>query len=103
MKSFTFATAILFAAIASVVKADNCTPGLVYCGHSLISKGNYRAQLDQVYQDVKGITVTSTDGDVWNGDLFSCDGGRSGTVTWLQSCANGVCDDNGNGKSDTCA
>lgn len=64
--------------------------------------GNYRGELDQLYQDKLGITVTDTDGDVWNGDLFSCIGGRSGVVARIQACPNGVCNDNGNGKNDTC-
>ncbi|KDR83275.1 hypothetical protein GALMADRAFT_57764 [Galerina marginata CBS 339.88] len=98
MKTTSFATAILLAAVG-IVQADNCNAGLNYCGHSLISKG----QLDQLYRDVLGITVSSANGDVWNGDLFACNGGRSGVVTRIQACPSGVCTDNGNGKSDTCA
>ncbi|KAF8905227.1 hypothetical protein CPB84DRAFT_1771951 [Gymnopilus junonius] len=102
MKFVAFATTVLLAA-AGIVKANNCTSGLDYCDHSLIAKGNYQGQLDRLYQDVLDITVTSTDGNVWNGDLFTCVGGRSAVVKHLQACPNGLCNDNGNGKSDTCA
>ncbi|KIM92218.1 hypothetical protein PILCRDRAFT_115522 [Piloderma croceum F 1598] len=95
MKSF--ATLMAMVALAGCALADNCTPGLNYCGSSLLKKGNYQAQIDQALADA-GVQ------EVDNGEsaLFACEGGSNGVIKFLQECTVGECVDAGTGRSDYC-
>ncbi|KAJ6459270.1 hypothetical protein C8R45DRAFT_879847 [Mycena sanguinolenta] len=95
MKSF-FALVAL-ASLAGIALADNCTPGLDYCGYSLISKGNYQGQIDQAL-----LCAGVSEEDSGHSALFACLGGPSGLVTYRRSCEVGRCIDGGSGLSDHC-
>lgn len=101
-------------ALATFAMARNCTPGLNYCGSTLlaigksnwielgfvfdshITIGDYQAQIDQSLAD-------AGQGNANNGrdDLFQCIGGDNGVIKFLQYCGNG-CKDEGSGVSDRC-
>lgn len=103
-----------FLALAGSVVARNCTPGLNYSGHTLLSigssesfllvslvcltlTGNYQPQIDQSLFD-NG--VTSADGG--RGVLFHCVGGANGNIQYLSKCGVGNCVDAGAGVNDFC-
>ncbi|KAJ7613086.1 hypothetical protein FB45DRAFT_1036615 [Roridomyces roridus] len=77
--------------------ADNCNVPLLYCGHSLLAKGNYQPQIDQCLFDNNHLTL-----DNGQSVLFGCIGGPNGVIQFLQDCGLNRCRDNGNGKNDTC-
>jgi len=85
-------------AFASCALANNCTPGLDYCGLTLLHKGNYQAQIDQAIADA-GVP------EVDNGKsaLFFCEGGDNGVIKFIEECTVGKCVDAGTGESDYCA
>ncbi|KAJ6586075.1 hypothetical protein B0H19DRAFT_925702 [Mycena capillaripes] len=85
------------ASLASLTLADNCTPGLTYCGSSLIKKGNYQAQIDQALFSAGVVEV-----DSGHSALFFCEGGSGGVISYRKSCAVGKCVDAGKGKDDHC-
>ncbi|KAJ8058578.1 hypothetical protein OCU04_012755 [Sclerotinia nivalis] len=76
--------------------ARNCTPGLNYCGRTLLSIGKYQPQIDQSLADAG---VGEADGGA--DDLFHCVGGSNGVISFLKYCVNG-CKDEGSGVSDVC-
>ncbi|KAF9465348.1 hypothetical protein BDZ94DRAFT_1254337 [Collybia nuda] len=47
---FTAVLAAIFIAAPSFVIADSCNRGGVYCGQSLLNKGNYRDHIIQVLE-----------------------------------------------------
>ncbi|KAJ7182436.1 hypothetical protein C8R43DRAFT_1054372 [Mycena crocata] len=95
MKQTTGLTAIVFA--ATLALANNCTPGLTYCGSSLIKKGNYQAQIDQALADA-GVREV----DSGHSSLFHCEGGPNGVISYVASCDVGKCVDAGKGQDDHC-
>lgn len=122
MKSFTVATttASILLAIGSAM-AGNCTPGLNYCGstlmdigkqntstvidtgmqtsranHVFLVKGHYQSQIDQAISDA-GVPEL----DNGHESLFHCIGGDNGVISYLGDCPNG-CHDAGHGNSDYC-
>ncbi|KAL1985853.1 hypothetical protein VTN96DRAFT_7345 [Rasamsonia emersonii] len=95
MKSFTIATTTTII-LAIGAMARNCTPGLNYCGSTLLDIGHYQSQIDQAIADA-GVP------EVDNGreSLFHCIGGDNGVIKYLGDCPNG-CHDAGAGNSDYC-
>ncbi|KAF2660302.1 hypothetical protein K491DRAFT_589482 [Lophiostoma macrostomum CBS 122681] len=85
MKTPTLIT-LLTAALAlpaSLVLADSCNRGGVYCGSSLLRKGNYRNHIIQVLQQVG----QPTDDAHVQDSIFDClDGGN---IRFRGYCANG--------------
>ncbi|KFY77063.1 hypothetical protein V499_03468 [Pseudogymnoascus sp. VKM F-103] len=92
---FTLLAAAL-AVFATGAIADNCKPGLFYCGSTLVSKGKYQAQIDQAIHDAGQQEI-----DNGKDDLFYCVGGNQGVIDWQKRCAGG-CIDAGTDKSDHC-
>ncbi|KAG6357781.1 hypothetical protein INS49_013660 [Diaporthe citri] len=95
MKTTTLITAALVA-FTPLVQADNCTPGLNYCGYGLLRKGNY-------YNQINAALLTnrqSTDSNHINQSLFMCIGGNNGDISFIKYC--GTCQDGGSGRSDHC-
>ncbi|KAG6189319.1 hypothetical protein E4U10_005004 [Claviceps purpurea] len=71
------------AVVSPVVQARGCTPGLTYCGHTLMTYGYSGAQ------------------SLGSGTLYRCQSG--GSVTELKTCSFGtVCVDGGGGNDDFC-
>ncbi|PMD60383.1 uncharacterized protein K444DRAFT_560923 [Hyaloscypha bicolor E] len=91
---FTRTTMII--ALATAAVARNCTPGLKYCGRTLLDIGNYADQIAQALAD-------SNKGDSNGGrdDLFNCIGGSSGVIKFESICSNG-CATEPAGVSDKC-
>ncbi|KFY25952.1 hypothetical protein V491_01539 [Pseudogymnoascus sp. VKM F-3775] len=87
--------ATVLAVFATGAIADNCTPGLEYCGKTLLSVGKYQEQIDQAVYDAKQQLL-----DNGKGDLFYCIGGDNGVIQWKAHCTE--CIDAGHGKSDFC-
>ncbi|KAJ7741073.1 hypothetical protein B0H16DRAFT_1728711 [Mycena metata] len=86
--------------LATLVLARNCTPGLIYCGSTLtaIATGNaYQDQIDHAPFAARVVEV-----DKGQSDLFFCQGGASGVISYVASCAVGQCVDGGSGKNDHC-
>ncbi|KAF3017070.1 hypothetical protein E8E14_006212 [Neopestalotiopsis sp. 37M] len=76
--------------------ARNCTPGLNYCGSTLLDIGDYQPQIDQALADAgEGNDNHARD------YLFHCAGGDNGVIEFLQRCEHG-CKDAGGGVSDRC-
>ncbi|KAK2757014.1 hypothetical protein FQN54_004983 [Arachnomyces sp. PD_36] len=94
MKLTLLATAL--AAFTAGAIADNCVPGLFYCGSTLVGKGNYQGQIDQAIHDAGQPEI-----DNGANDLFYCVGGDSGVIDWQRLCTSG-CIDAGAGNSDHC-
>lgn len=111
---FTLLAAVL-AVFTTGAIADNCKPGIFYCGHTLSSKGkthshssflktklnrmflgHYQAQIDQAIHDAGQQEI-----DNGKDDLFYCVGGGNGVIDWQKRCASG-CIDAGTDKSDHC-
>ncbi|OBT72001.1 hypothetical protein VF21_08589 [Pseudogymnoascus sp. 05NY08] len=92
---FTLVATVL-AMFATSAIADNCTPGLNYCGKTLMAVGKYQAQIDQAVYD-RGQQLLNNG----LGDLFHCVGGDNGVIQWISHCCNG-CVDAGRGHSDYC-
>ena len=59
--------------------------------------GNYQPQIDQNTFDRTGLVEDNNGANA----LYSCGGGRSGVIGYLQLCSGG-CQDNGSGTSDQC-
>ncbi|KAK6224174.1 hypothetical protein LQW54_000323 [Pestalotiopsis sp. IQ-011] len=74
--------AVIFAA-ASAVVADSCNRGGVYCGSSLLRKGNYR---EHITDTLKTVGVDTDEAHVQNG-LFNCLSG--GDIQYIEYCING--------------
>ncbi|KIM41489.1 hypothetical protein M413DRAFT_27828 [Hebeloma cylindrosporum] len=85
-------------AFAGFALARNCTPGLRYCGSTLLDIGNYQGQIDQALADA-GVQ------EVDNGKsaLFFCQGGDNGVIQFIRECTVGQCVDAGTGNDDHCA
>ncbi|KZP21001.1 hypothetical protein FIBSPDRAFT_826391 [Athelia psychrophila] len=95
MKSTVIAAAVALL-FASCVVARNCTPGLNYCGQTLVNIGRYQQQINQALSDADQTKINNG-----LGDLFHCVGGNNGDINWVQHC--GKCTDGGAGSSDYCA
>ncbi|KAJ7476447.1 hypothetical protein FB451DRAFT_1087230 [Mycena latifolia] len=95
MKSATVAFASLLVLVTSVV-ARNCTPGLNYCGRTLLEIGKYQPQIDQALADAH-----QGEADGGADDLFGCAGGPNGVITFIRFCNNG-CKTEPTGVSDVC-
>ncbi|KAE9392380.1 hypothetical protein BT96DRAFT_830690 [Gymnopus androsaceus JB14] len=80
---------------ASVVKADSCNDSGVYCGQSLLNKGNYMDHIIQVLQANK----QPTDKQHIIDSLF--DYVSNGDIVYEEFCANG-CGGIGNTEDDFC-
>ncbi|KAI2468680.1 hypothetical protein F4781DRAFT_397513 [Annulohypoxylon bovei var. microspora] len=91
-----FATvAIAFTAVLSgFVSAKSCHSGGVYCGYSLIKRGDYR---DDIVTQLNGVHQ-STDNTHIQQSLFGC--GNHGTISFKQYCKNGCI--GGDKKDDYC-
>ncbi|EFY89042.1 hypothetical protein J3458_015223 [Metarhizium acridum] len=85
-------------AIAPLALADNCTGGLSYCGSSLLKKGRYTDQINQALL----VAGQPDDYNHVHNSIFYCLGGSSGAIQYTTYCS-GSCQDNGQGRSDTCA
>ncbi|KAJ6475379.1 hypothetical protein C8R45DRAFT_1009964 [Mycena sanguinolenta] len=93
MKSTIF-VALLVLATGAI--ARNCTPGLNYCGRTLLDIGKYQPQIDQALHDAH-----AGEANHGNDDLFHCVGGDSGVITFIKYCANG-CHTKPSHVSDVC-
>ncbi|KAJ7261113.1 hypothetical protein C8J57DRAFT_1719866 [Mycena rebaudengoi] len=91
-------TAILVAlGSASFVVAKNCTPGLQYCGRTLLCIGNYIEQMDAAVKKAK------IDPNHVLDTLYYRVGGTNGDIRVIKDCGAGACIDGGEGNSDRCA
>ncbi|KFY21536.1 hypothetical protein V493_07329 [Pseudogymnoascus sp. VKM F-4281 (FW-2241)] len=89
--------ATVLAVLATGAIAENCTPGLNYCGKTLLAVGKYQPQIDQaVYGAGKQLL------NYGKGDLFYCVGGDNGVIRWKAHCGKG-CVDGGRGDNDYCS
>ncbi|KAJ7251968.1 hypothetical protein C8J57DRAFT_1077717 [Mycena rebaudengoi] len=83
----TFATFTAFfttLASASILEArDSCNSGGVYCGTSLLNKGNYRNHIVQVLME----NSQPTDEAHIDNSLFDCISG--GEIRFISFCARG--------------
>ncbi|RAH53034.1 hypothetical protein BO85DRAFT_523869 [Aspergillus piperis CBS 112811] len=92
-----FSTVLLTLGAASGAFAYGCTEGLIYCGTSLIKKGDY-------YEDIVASLERSdqpTTSDFILYSRFICTADEDFLV-WVDKCADGACKDNGSGHDDTC-
>jgi hypothetical protein len=129
MKSISVLTAFIVLFATSAL-ADNCTPGLHYCGSTLLQVGPYYCVSSSSFLLLTTLSSAFTllslhssltpkigkyqaqidqalsDAGVpkTNGgkaDLFDCIGGDNGMIKYLKSCAG--CINGGQGNSDFCA
>ncbi|KAI1253579.1 hypothetical protein MGN70_005789 [Eutypa lata] len=83
------------AALAGFVAADSCNSGGVYCGYSLIAKGDYR---DDIVTELSA-SGYSTDETSIQQSLFNClDNGQIDVTSY---CANGCV--GGDSSDDYCS
>ncbi|KAI1750276.1 hypothetical protein F4782DRAFT_532598 [Xylaria castorea] len=99
MKGFTATIAILAMAGSAIAATGgtlaSCHKGGLYCGQSLLNRGNYNDHIIQVLEANGQPTDTA---HIVN-SRFSC--GSNGDITFLQYCANG-CSGVGNTDDDYC-
>ncbi len=109
------AVVVALAAAVAPVAADNCKPGLYYCGHVLLQLGikySHRHLTDclltlctgRYYPQIVEALVkvgSSTDANHVNHSLFYCKGGANGDIYRVSYCSNG-CHDGGRGRNDYC-
>ncbi|KAI0468902.1 hypothetical protein F4859DRAFT_516649 [Xylaria cf. heliscus] len=88
------ATIVLLATAGSAV-AKSCKKNGLYCGQSLINRGNYNDHIIQVLETAGQPTDTA---HILN-SRFSC--GSNGDITFLQFCAKG-CSGVGSTDDDYC-
>ncbi|KAI9903453.1 hypothetical protein N3K66_002805 [Trichothecium roseum] len=69
--------------VAMGVAADSCNKGGVYCGQSLLNKGNYR---DHITETLRAAGVPDDESHIING-LFDCLGG--GDIRYRDYCGGG--------------
>ncbi|EJD37676.1 hypothetical protein AURDEDRAFT_49312, partial [Auricularia subglabra TFB-10046 SS5] len=69
--------------VATLVVADSCNRGGVYCGQSLLKKGNYH---DHIVAVLTSVGQPTDETHVVN-SLFNCLSG--GEITYQGFCANG--------------
>ncbi|EMR62649.1 hypothetical protein MGN70_010943 [Eutypa lata] len=93
MKSTAVLTTIF--ATAAVVFADSCNRGGVYCGISLLNKGNYR---DHIIQVLLANGQPTDEAHIQN-SLFDCV--SDGNINYVQYCGNG-CGGTGSTDPDFC-
>ncbi|KAJ3499013.1 hypothetical protein NLG97_g666 [Lecanicillium saksenae] len=86
------------AALVTAATANNCTPGFMYCGSSLLKKGAYDNQIRQALRE----SGQPTDGNHIVNSVFNCQGGPNGDIRYLYIC-DGHCIDGGDGKDDYCS
>jgi hypothetical protein len=91
MKTNIFIT-LFFITSITMINGDNCRVGLYYCGSTLMTLGDYAAQIAQAGR--------SDDRSVTNNMIFYCVGGPDGTISEEAACSNGC---KNNGEGDTCA
>lgn len=89
------------AIISPVVQA--CTPGLDYCGYTLLEYGEGQSLRD-LKADASGSVTNILPILGWHGiyptGLYHCD--HSGSVRMIKHCTYGGCRDRGTGNSDFC-
>lgn len=88
-------TITVVAALAITIAAKSCHSGGMYCGQSLLNRGNYENHIIQVLE-AEGQQTTETYID---NSLFSC--GSGGDITYVQYCDNG-CNGVGSDDADAC-
>ncbi|KAG5459444.1 MAG: hypothetical protein BJ554DRAFT_153 [Olpidium bornovanus] len=74
--------AVILASVTAVV-ADSCNRGGVYCGSSLLRKGNYRAH---IIETLLAVGVTADEKHIQN-SKFDCLSG--GDIVYREYCAAG--------------
>ncbi|KAI0193879.1 hypothetical protein F4808DRAFT_464641 [Astrocystis sublimbata] len=81
---FSIAIAAIFATATTTVLADSCNRGGVYCGSSLLRKGNYR---DHIVETLTDEGVSTDEMHVQNA-LFNCldDGDIMYTAYCIAGC-----------------
>ncbi|KAH8658122.1 hypothetical protein BX600DRAFT_514638 [Xylariales sp. PMI_506] len=82
MKTATFLVTVI-ATIASSVLADSCNHGGVYCGVSLLAKGNYR---DHIVAELNAVDEPTSELYIEN-SLWDCLSG--GEISYVDYCENG--------------
>ncbi|KAJ6788542.1 hypothetical protein PWT90_09232 [Aphanocladium album] len=94
MVKITLAAAAFLAATAA---ANNCKPGIKYCGWNLLRVGRYQDQIQEALRE-SGVGVN---GQTVDNSLFYCLGGDNGEITVDQVCP-GRCRDGGADHNDFC-
>ncbi|KAK2616623.1 hypothetical protein QQS21_000446 [Conoideocrella luteorostrata] len=89
---------ILLAVVVPLASANNCKPGLKYCGYFLLKIGNYGKQIDTALSE-KGLDPTDQT-KVLN-TLFDCLGGPNGDIKAISFCDRGCAEGDPN-MSDSC-
>ncbi|KXG53402.1 uncharacterized protein PGRI_004520 [Penicillium griseofulvum] len=97
MVKFALASIALMAVSLPFSLADNCTPGIRYCGYNLLAKGDY---LEQITEALSGANQP-TDSQHVRQSFFVCTGGPGGEISFQRYCDN-TCHDGGSGKNDWC-
>lgn len=120
MKLTTACLTATLASLASLSVAENCTPGLYYCGFNLLQKGNVPAAILRSFgQKANGPPTGDyqrtieleligmgepTDEASLATSLFWCRTDKTnGAIFFMRHCKGGqVCSDGGPGQSDYC-
>ncbi|KAF2463783.1 uncharacterized protein BDR25DRAFT_244822 [Lindgomyces ingoldianus] len=98
MKFTVASLAIAIASFANLAVADNCTPGVRYCGFNLLQKGDYHRTIE-IELIAMGEPTTE---DSINNSLFLCRTRNDGAIYFMRHCNNSVCNDGGPGNNDYC-
>ncbi|KAG6078070.1 hypothetical protein E4U30_004555 [Claviceps sp. LM220 group G6] len=88
----SFIVAVIVA-VTHVAQAADCTPGLLYCGDTLLHRPYDSSKILQAIQDA-GLAV-----GYWQNILIQCNPDES--ITALKVC-DGLCANGGEGNSDYC-
>ncbi|KAG5928821.1 hypothetical protein E4U53_002579 [Claviceps sorghi] len=83
------------AAVSPLAEAGNCTPGLKYCGHTLLAYGDYSARIYAALGHGPYIVDNEE-----QRTLFTCVG-PNGEIQVDKICSR-MCFDKGAGRSDEC-
>ncbi|TFK32963.1 hypothetical protein BDQ12DRAFT_728174 [Crucibulum laeve] len=99
---------IILAVASSTAFASNCTPGLNYCGSTLLYIGDYSDQISQHLHDISGqpgSPFIGVNDNPYDNILFECIGGSAGIIKFKEECDSSgkTCNNGGGGKNDFCA
>ncbi|ORY12637.1 hypothetical protein BCR34DRAFT_600522 [Clohesyomyces aquaticus] len=93
-------TLVAILAAASFAVAENCQPGLSYCGYNLLRRGNYRQDMEaELEKRTRNMGYTER---YVQQSVFYCKDSAGGIEYSMYCGDNNNCKDGGANKNDAC-
>ncbi|POR34511.1 Uncharacterized protein TPAR_05280 [Tolypocladium paradoxum] len=98
MVNFAFIPLAAIAVIIPFATADNCRDGYIYCGSSLLKKGNYLGMIKDKLNAQPNLLLRIPP---YDNSLWKCVGSE-GDIQYITWCGSHGCFDAGWNKNDYC-